>query len=117
MLSLLASGSPRDRIDAACDSPGAHASGAALTRATCLMQLQHCARVRKLCAPHVTALLLHLPAADATMMLPVPTHEALEKVVDSLFGASTQLTGDSFRSWAASHPTTAPLFVPLYRGA
>lgn len=71
---------------AACDSPGAHASGAALTRATCLMQLQHCARVRKLCAPHVTALLLHLPAADATMMLPVPTHEALEKVVDSLFG-------------------------------
>ena len=57
LLGLLTAGTLRDRVDAACDASGAPGVGSHLTRSAALMQLQLCARVRKLAAPKTTALL------------------------------------------------------------
>jgi len=117
LLALLTAGSLRERVDASLDAPGAPGAGTHLTRSAALQQLQMCAKARKLSAPKTTALLLALPAADMTMMLPVPTTEAIDRAIADLFGGGTQLATESFRSWAASSPTVSSLFVPLYRGA
>lgn len=117
MLGLLASGSALERVDAAFDAPGAPAGGPTITRAAAAMQLQLCARVRKLCAPRATALLLSLPAADATMMVPVPTPDGIDKAVGAFYGPNVQMAADKVRAWAAAQSPIAPLFVPLYRGA
>jgi len=78
LLALLTAGSLRERVDASLDAPGAPGAGTHLTRSAALQQLQMCAKARKLSAPKTTALLLALPAADMTMMLPVnfpsPSH-------------------------------------------
>jgi hypothetical protein len=117
LLALLTSGTIRDRVDAACDAPGAPANGTTVTQPTAVRQLQLCARARKHCAPKVTALLLNAPAADATTMVPVPTPEALERSVANLFAGAASMPCEKFRNWAAATPTVATLFAPLTRSA
>ena len=73
--------------------------------------------VRKHCAPKVAALLLNMPAADATTMVPVPTAEAIERAVGSLFAGAAHIASDKFRSWAATTAAVATLFAPLSRAA
>ena len=73
--------------------------------------------VRKHCAPKVAALLLNMPAADATTMVPVPTAEAIERAVGSLFAGAAHIASDKFRSWAATTSAVATLFAPLSRAA
>ena len=115
LLGLLMSGTTKDRVDAACDAPGAPANGATVTAAAALRQLQVCARARKHCAPKMTALLTQVSAADATTMVPVPMPDVLERSVGVLFGGAPSLPGEKFRSWAANTPAILPLFAPLGR--
>lgn len=115
LLGLITSGSTRDRVDAACDVPGAPANGQTVNAQAALRQLQLCARVRKHCAPKITALLMNVTAADATTMVPVPTPDVLERGVNGLFSGAQSIPGEKFRSWAANTPGIAPLFAPLSR--
>ncbi|KOO20833.1 hypothetical protein Ctob_000007 [Chrysochromulina tobinii] len=72
-----------------------------------LMQLQLCARVRKLAAPKTTALLQHANTMQ------VPTPEAIDRAVADHFGGGTQQPAENFRHWASSSAVVAPLFLPL----
>lgn len=114
LLALLASGSARDRVDAACDAPGAPAGGATLTPLAAARQLQLCARARKACALKLTTLLLGVDA-DVATMVSVPTNDSLERSVGTLFAGAASMPTDKFRVWAASTPTIAVLFEPLAR--
>eukprot|EP00900_Chrysochromulina_parva_P026530 jgi/Chrpa1/8510/Chrysochromulina_OHIO_Genome00004462-RA len=107
LLGLLTAGTLRDRVDAACDAPGAPGAGSHLTRSAALMQLQLCARVRKLAAPKTTALLQHANTMQ------VPTPEAIDRAVADHFGGGTQQPAENFRHWASSSAVVAPLFLPL----
>ena len=80
------------------------------------MQLQLCARVRKLSAPKTTALLLGVPATSVSTTQPLPAPDAIDRAVADHYGGGTQLAAEHFRHWAASSPVIAPLFMPLYRG-
>lgn len=115
LLALLTSGSMRDRVDAACDAPGAPGAGLTVTPLAAARQLQLCSRVRKLCAPKLAALLLDAPAADATTMPTVPAPEALERSVATFYAGAASIPSDKFRAWASSTPTVATLFAPLSR--
>ena len=95
--------------------PGAPANGLTVTQLAAVRQLQQCARVRKHCAPKVVALMNNTPAADLTTMVPVPTAEAIERAVSSLFGGASNVASDKFRSWAAMTASVATLFAPLTR--
>ena len=116
MLALLANGAMRDRVDAACEAPGASAAGPSVTPLAAARQLQLCARVRQHCAPAVVALMLNAPAADATTMLPVPSPESIEREVASFYSGAAHVPADKFRQWAATNPKVATLFAPLTRG-
>ena len=107
LLGLLTAGTLRDRVDAACDAPGAPGAGSHLSRSAALMQLQLCARVRKLAAPKTAALLQHANTMQ------VPTPEAIDRAVADHFGGGTQQPAENFRHWASSSSVVAPLFLPL----
>ena len=113
-LSLLASGSARQRVDAACSCPGAPASGSQVSRVQATEQLELCAKVRLHCGPIVQA--IHLKAAPAASAgapaeAPiVPTTQALQREVAALYGSSTSLPAEQFRSWAVS---CEPVFAAL----
>lgn len=113
LLGLLTSGTARDRVDAACDAPGSPANGLTVTQPTALRQLQLCARVRKHCAPKITALLLHVTAADATTMQPVPAPDVIERSLSTFFAGAPNMPSDKFRAWAATARDVAVLFAPL----
>jgi len=115
LLALLTTGSTRDRIDAACDAPGAPGGGLTVTSAAAARQLQLCARARKMCAPKLTALLRNVSTADTTAMVPVPAADSLERSVATLFAGTASIPADRFRQWAATTPTVATLFAPLSR--
>ena len=115
LLALLTTGSTRERVDAACDAPGAPGGGLTVSASAASKQIQLCARARKMCAPKLTALLLNVPTSDAAAMVPVAPTDALERSVATLFAGAPSVTADKFRQWATTTPTVAMLFAPLSR--
>lgn len=85
LLALLASGSLRDRVDAACDAPGAAAGSPSVTPRAATSLLLRVAHARKLCGPRLVGLLTDTPAADAATTVPVPSDESIERAVASFF--------------------------------
>ena len=103
LLGLLTAGTLRDRVDAACDAPGAPGAGSHLSRSAALMQLQLCARVRKLAAPKTTAL-LHSTRIPCKCQRPrpsiVPSRTTLKGARNSLprtFATGRQVRADMDR--------------------
>ena len=90
LLSLCTSGSLRDRVDAACDAPGAHGNGAgSISSSAALAQLHANAKARKACGPKIVGLLIDQTAADAETRLVVTPADAIDRSVATLFSGAT----------------------------
>lgn len=112
ILGLLATGATRDRVDAACDAPGAPAGTSTVSRSQAVQQLQLCSRVRRQCGPGVVGLLLGTPPSEVGPMA-FPSNEDLDFALSSIFGGASSVPAERFRAWAASTPGAGGLFTPL----
>ena len=108
-LSLLASGTPMERVDATCNASGAPAAGAIISRSQAMQQLQLCVALRSACTSKLAGLLS--PSVGAARG--VPDLESIEPALNQLYGAGDAVAAEAFRRWLVTEVVTAPLFASL----